>query len=120
MRTGHPSDRGRARIVFRRFHLDRVFGNGSIAFVTAFDLVKGRIGEEDAAAWTEIERNIRCDPEVMEGLPTFVGTRAPVRVVLDCLAEGMSSDEILRAFPTLKPQHIPAALRFSGLLTDLR
>ena len=88
--------------------------------MTALEKVRTQIGEEDAEVWREIQHNIRCDPDVMDGLPTLVGTRVPVRVVLDCLAEGMNAEEILRAFPTLKPQHIPAALRFSGFLADLR
>lgn len=55
----------------------------------------------------------------MDGLPVFAGTRVPVRVVLECLEEGMNSEEILRAFPTMIPEHIPAALKFSKLLASL-
>jgi len=44
------------------------------------------------------------------------GTRIPVTVILDSLAEGSTKDEILRSYPTLKPQHVDAALAYAAEL----
>lgn len=39
-----------------------------------------------------------------------------VTVILDSLAEGASRDEILRSHPTLKPEHLDAALAYAAEL----
>jgi uncharacterized protein (DUF433 family) len=41
------------------------------------------------------------DPEVMGGRLVFRGTRIPVEVLFDNLADGMSLDDILDAYPGL-------------------
>lgn len=82
------------------------------------DLIK-QAEQDNSEARKSVEQHIKCDPEIMDGLPVFVGTRVPVHIVLECLAEGMNSDEIIRAFPTITHEHINAVLRFSGLLAKL-
>lgn len=84
------------------------------------ELLRTHAKEFKPAVLREVEEYIRCDPDVMCGKPTFVGTRVPVYLVLDCLAAGVGKEEILEAFPTLEPDHIPAALKFAGLLSNLR
>lgn len=44
------------------------------------------------------------------------GTRIPVTVILDSLAEGATSDEILRSYPSLNPAHIEAAMAYAAEL----
>ena len=53
-----------------------------------------------------------------DGRPVIKGTRIPVDVVLDHLAENESWDEILRGYPELTKTDIQAAIRFAqtGLL----
>ena len=51
---------------------------------------------------------------VMGGLTVMKGTRVPLRTVLVNLAAGHSPEKILRAFPTLKPAHIQAAIAFAA------
>ena len=41
------------------------------------------------------------NPEVMGGRLVFRGTRIPIEVLFETLADGMSLDEILDAYPTL-------------------
>ena len=48
-------------------------------------------------------------PGVRGGQPCFAGTRISVKDVLDYLASGMSSDEIIADFPELTEAHIRAA-----------
>jgi uncharacterized protein (DUF433 family) len=44
------------------------------------------------------------DPNILSGRPVFRGTRVPVDVLFDNLADGLTLDEILRACPTLDRQ----------------
>jgi len=44
------------------------------------------------------------------------GTRIPVTVILDNLAEGSSRNEILRSYPSLRPEQIDAALAYAAEL----
>ncbi len=59
---------------------------------------------------------ISADPDVMHGAVCFRGTRIPVSVVLDNLAAGETTELILAEYPTLKPEHIPAALGYAAAI----
>jgi uncharacterized protein (DUF433 family) len=52
---------------------------------------------------------IILDPEVLSGKPTIKGTRIPVYLVIELLANGLTEKEILTQYPTLKKQDIKAA-----------
>ena len=56
----------------------------------------------------------------MHGTVCFRGTRIPVSVVLDNLADGETPERILDQFPTLKPEHIPAAIAYAADLARER
>jgi uncharacterized protein (DUF433 family) len=61
----------------------------------------------------EINEYIVADNEVCHGKPVFKGTRIMVSIILEMLKEGASTDEILRAYPSLTEAHIKAALEFA-------
>jgi uncharacterized protein (DUF433 family) len=63
---------------------------------------------------------ITTDPQIMHGAVCFRGTRIPVSVVLDNLAVGETSERILDQYPSLKPEHIPAALGYAADLARER
>ena len=46
----------------------------------------------------------------------MAGTRIAVSDVLECLASGMSQEDILADFPDLQPEHIRAVLRYATKL----
>lgn len=50
------------------------------------------------------------DPDILGGAPVFTGTRVPVAVLFENLAEGLSMDEILDSYPTLSREQAIAAL----------
>ena len=50
----------------------------------------------------ELLERISVDPNVCHGKPCFKGTRVMLSIVLDSLAEGSTSEEILEDYPTLK------------------
>jgi uncharacterized protein (DUF433 family) len=57
---------------------------------------------------------IEVRPEVRGGKPCFVGTRITVYDVLEYLAGGMSSEQIVADFPELTGDHVRAALEFAA------
>jgi uncharacterized protein (DUF433 family) len=60
--------------------------------------------------------HLSSDPDVCGGDVCASGTRIPVTVILDNLAEGSRKDEILRSYPSLRPVHIEAALAYAAEL----
>lgn len=64
--------------------------------------------------------HIGTDPEIMHGAVCFKGTRVMVSVVLDNLAAGESPERILEEYPSLKPEHIPAAIAYAADLARER
>ncbi len=59
---------------------------------------------------------IATDPAVCHGQPTLAGTRVLVSVVLDCLAAGMTTDEIRAEYPSLTEEGIRAAAAYGAAL----
>lgn len=66
------------------------------------------------------KRYITTDPSVLHGAICFAGTRIPVTVVLDNLADGAPATEILRQYPSLRVEHLPAALSYAAELARER
>ena len=56
---------------------------------------------------------ITVDPEQMGGVPCIRGLRIPVSTVVGMVADGMSTDEILEAFPDLEEDDVREALRYA-------
>ncbi|WP_239382145.1 DUF433 domain-containing protein [Frankia sp. CIT1] len=57
-----------------------------------------------------------ADPMVGHGQACIRGTRVPVSVVLDCLADGMSDGEILAEYPALSVPGIRVAAAYGARL----
>lgn len=57
--------------------------------------------------------------DVMMGKPVFKGTRLTVQHVLEELGAGMSPDELLDNYPTLRPEHIRAAMQYAAAMLSL-
>jgi uncharacterized protein (DUF433 family) len=64
-------------------------------------------------AWQDL---LTSDPNICGGEICAAGTRIPVTVILDSLAEGSSKEEILQSYPSLKPAHLDAALAYAAEL----
>lgn len=60
------------------------------------------------------EDYITVTPGVRSGKPCIVGTRITVSDVLEYLAGGITEAEILAEFPSLRAEHIRAALAFAA------
>lgn len=54
---------------------------------------------------------ITINPNLMGGVPCIRGLRIPVAAVVGMLADGMTREEILYAFPDLEPEDLTPRLR---------
>ncbi len=57
---------------------------------------------------------VHSDPEIVSGTPVFVGTRVPVRALLDYLKGGETLDEFLDDFPSVSREQAVAFLEEAG------
>jgi uncharacterized protein (DUF433 family) len=67
--------------------------------------------------WRE---HITVDPAVLHGMACIRGTRIPVAVVLANLADGLSTEEIVKSYPALTVTGIQAALSYAADLAQER
>jgi len=56
-----------------------------------------------------IESMVATDPDILRGTPVFKGTRIPVDLVADMLAQGATAEEILAGYPALNKEKIAIA-----------
>ena len=59
---------------------------------------------------------ITVDPDVCHGRACIKGTRIMVSVVLDNLAAGLTSEEIIRSYPSLNHESVQAAIAYAAEL----
>ena len=57
---------------------------------------------------------ITVDPNVHHGEACIKGTRVPVSMIVGSVADGMSFDEIVDAYPQLKKESVQAALAYAA------
>ena len=54
------------------------------------------------------------EPDLHHGDACIKGTRIPVTIIVGSLADGLTEEEILTAYPQLKTEHIQAALAYAA------
>ena len=64
----------------------------------------------------ELRERVTIIPDVYGGQPCIRGTRIPVAIVLDALAEGLSPQEIIDHYPSLTVEDIRAAVAYAAEL----
>jgi uncharacterized protein (DUF433 family) len=62
----------------------------------------------------ELLKHITINPSIRFGKPCIKGTRIAVVDILQWMASGMSIPEILEDYPSLREDHIRAALAFAA------
>jgi len=72
---------------------------------------------EAAMDW---KQHITTDPSILHGVSRFTGTRVPVTVVLDNLADGATPAAILCQYPGLRAEHLQAAFCYASELAGKR
>jgi uncharacterized protein (DUF433 family) len=63
------------------------------------------------------QERISVSPAICHGKACVRGTRVMVSVILDNIAAGVSREEILASYPSLKDPDIDAALAYAAELT---
>jgi uncharacterized protein (DUF433 family) len=62
-------------------------------------------------------KRIKIDPKVCGGKPCIRGTRIDIAIILDGLAEGLTSQQLTDHYPQLKFDDIRAALAYAAELS---
>ena len=57
---------------------------------------------------------ITVRPDQMDGVPCIRGLRIPVATVVGMIADGMSTDQVLEAYPDLEAADVREALRYAA------
>lgn len=87
------------------------------------------IVDDFGSAWVAIllflidmswQERITTDPKILVGKPAVKGTRISVEFVLELVAAGWTSEQILDSYPKLTPQDIHACLQYAGELHHSR
>jgi uncharacterized protein (DUF433 family) len=66
----------------------------------------------------EILKRISSDPEILHGKPCIKGTRIPVYLIVSLIAEGETTDNIIKDYPSLTPEDIKAAIHYAAKLSE--
>ena len=82
-------------------------GNGHVLLIKVS--TARRKADEGLRRLVRAEKMVISDPEVLGGTPVYRGTRIPVRLVADMLAQGASVKEILEGYPSLSREMIELA-----------
>ncbi len=61
---------------------------------------------------------ITFDPKIMGGRACIRGMRITVALVLNLIANGMSTDEVIREYPDIEPEDIRQALGYASALAN--
>jgi len=97
-----------ARAVEAQPDVDALRVTGSRALVIQVREAR-RAVEQELARFRRVQRMVVSDPEIMRGTPVFRGTRIPVELVADMIAQGTSEEEILEGYVALSREQVKAA-----------
>jgi len=59
-------------------------------------------------------KRITINPNQMGGVPCIRGLRIPVATVVGMIGDGMTKEQILRAYPDLEPEGLQEGLRYAA------
>ncbi len=62
------------------------------------------------------QTRITLNSDILAGKPVIRGTRLAVEFIIDLLAQGWSTDEILRNYPGLSIEDIQACLSYASAM----
>src|SRR5690348_14049933 len=105
------SPRGQCTLpVADRCRLRESSGGESLCLSLRQDGCFGNARERDLTNVPDLKSIIHSDPEIHSGDPVFVGTRVPVRTLLDYIEGGDSIDVFLDNFPSVTREQAIAFL----------
>ena len=63
-------------------------------------------------------KRIIVDPDILVGKPVIKGTRVPVYLIVELVANGMTAKQIIKEYPQLKEEDVKAALLYASKLVE--
>ncbi len=63
-------------------------------------------------------KRITFSPNIMGGKACVRSMRIPVSLIVNLIANGMTTEEILKEYPDLEPEDIQESLRYAAWLTS--
>lgn len=63
---------------------------------------------------------LTVDANTMNGKPCIRGMRIQVSLILNLVANGMSTEEVIKAYPYIEPEDISQCLRYASWLAEDR
>lgn len=97
-----------ARAVISDPGINSVTVEGGSALVIEVRKARKQV-EQELKRLHKVQNQIVSDPEIMRGTPVFKGTRIPVDLVADMLAQGAAVEEILAGYPALNRELVELA-----------
>ncbi len=73
----------------------------------------------DGRSYMQHDDRISIDPKILVGKPVIRGTRIAVEFVIELLAEGWTTDQILENYPHLKLEDVRACLAYACKMMKL-
>lgn len=64
----------------------------------------------------ELLKRIATNPEILAGKPAIKGTRIAIYLIVELVANGLTTKEILKEYPELKQEDVKAALLYASKL----
>lgn len=74
------------------------------------------MAKKNSSRKTDWRKRISVSPNICHGKPCIKGTRIMVSIILDYLAAGDSSDDVLNQYPTLSHEDVRAAQAYAAWL----
>ena len=68
----------------------------------------------------ELSSRITIDPNICHGKPTIRGLRYPVENMLELLASGMTTEELLNDYPDLVKEDFLACIEYASKLAHVK
>ncbi len=67
-----------------------------------------------------LTERITINPDICHGKPVIRGLRYPVEVMLELMASGMTTDELLQDYPDLEKEDFLACIEYAAKLTKIK
>jgi uncharacterized protein (DUF433 family) len=68
----------------------------------------------------DLIKRITIDPEICHGKPVIRGLRYPVENMLELMASGMTTEELLEDYPDLEKEDFLACLEYAAKLVSVK
>jgi uncharacterized protein (DUF433 family) len=64
----------------------------------------------------ELLKRIVVDPNILAGKPVIRGTRIPVYLIVEIIAAGKNTSDVIKEYPELREDDVKAALLYASKL----